>query len=276
VTKVSPFKTSVRDWLNGDLLLLAKPAVWTDLLTELTQGSSATREMVYRKAVPAIALSITTLTLWRWNGALTLALFLSGGGSFVLHRVLQQKKQIPWHTVRQWLNSPQAPLTLSVGAGVALLVVSYSALAIGQDLNSPWLALMLLTQEMGIALVLGLAVWLMLSRQNNPVHSFERCVAGMLHRDELRRLMAVRQLMDLAVRDELSSKERSHAVDYLQLLARKETEPLVNQAIQEGLAILAPKSSPQPQLSAQSSISARRLQQPARSSVRQKTMADVG
>jgi hypothetical protein len=116
----------------------------------------------------------------------------------------------------------------------------------------------------------------MLSRQNNPVHSFERCVAGMLHRDELRRLMAVRQLMDLAVRDELSSKERSHAVDYLQLLARKETEPLVNQAIQESLAILAPKSSLQPQLSAQSSISVRRLQQPARSSVRQKTMADEG
>jgi hypothetical protein len=276
VTKVSLFKTSVRDWLNGDLLLLAKPAVWTDFLTELTQGSSATRGMVYRKAGPAIALSITTLTLWRWNGVLTLALLLSGGGSFVLHRVLRQKKQIPWHTVRQWVNSPQAPLTLSVWAGVALLVVSYSALAIGQDLHSPWLALLLLTQEMGIALVVGLAFWLMLSRQSNPVQSFERCVAGMLHRDELRRLMAVRQLTDLAVRDELSPKERSHALDYLQLLARKETEPLVNQAIQEGLAILAPKNSPQPQLSAQSAISARRLQQPSRSSVRQKTMADAG
>jgi hypothetical protein len=276
VTKVSLFKASVRDWLNGDLLLLAKPAVWTDFLTELTQGSSATRGMVYRKAGPAIALSITTLTLWRWNGVLTLALLLSGGGSFVLHRVLRQKKQIPWHTVRQWVNSPQAPLTLSVGAGVALLVVSYSALAIGQDLHSPWLALLLLTQEMGIALVVGLAFWLMLSRQSNPAQPFERCVAGMLHRDELRRLMAVRQLTDLAVRDELSPKERSHALDYLQLLARKETEPLVNQAIQEGLAILAPKNSPQPQLSAQSAISARRLQQPSRSSVRQKTMADAG
>ncbi len=275
MTKVSPFKTSVRDWLDGDLLLLAKPAVWTDLLTELMQGSSATRGMVYRKAIPAIALSIAALILWRWNGALTLALFLSGGGSYLLHHLLQQKKQIPWRTVRQWLNSPQAPLALSVGAGVALLVVSYSALAIGQDLNSPWLALVLLTQEMSIALVLGLAIWLMLSRQSTPVHFFDRCVAGMLHRDELRRLMAVRQLTDLAIQDELSPRERSHALDYLQLLARKETEPLVNQAIQEGLAILAPASSPQPQLSAESSLSARRLQQPARSSVRQKTMADA-
>jgi hypothetical protein len=267
VTKVSPFKTSVRDWLNGDLLLLAKPAVWTDLLTE--------RGMVYHKAIPAIALSLTTITLWHWNGALTLALFLSGGGSYLLHRVLQQKKQIPWRTVRQWLNSPQAPFALSVGAGVALLVVSYSALAIGQDLNSPWLALMLLTQEMGIALILGLVVGLMLSRQSYPIHSFDRCVAGMLHRDELRRLIAVRQLTDLGVRDALSSTERSHALDYLQLLARKETESLVKQAIQEGLAILAPASSPQPQLNAQSSISARRLQQPSRTSVRQKTMADA-
>ncbi len=275
MTKVSPFKTSVRDWLDGDLLLLAKPAVWTDLLTELMQGSSATRGMVYRKAGPAIALSIAALILWRWNGALTLALFLSGGGSYLLHRLLKQKKQIPWRTVRQWLNSPQAPLALSVGAGVALLVVSYSALAIGQDLNSPWLALVLLTQEMSIALVLGLAIWLMLSRQSTPIHFFDRCVAGMLHRDELRRLMAVRQLTDLAIQDELSPKERSYALDYLQLLARKETEPLVNQAIQEGLAILAPASSPQPQLSAESSLSARRLQQPARSSVRQKTMADA-
>jgi hypothetical protein len=275
VTKVSPFKTSVRDWLDGDLLLLAKPAVWTDLLTELMQGSSATRGMAYRKAIPAIAISIAAITLWRWNGALTLALFLSSGGSFLLHRVLEQKKQIPWRTVRQWLSGPQATLALSVGAGVALLAVSYSALAVWQDLNSPWLALMLLTQEMGIALVLGLVGWLMLSRQSTPVYSFDRCVAGMLHRDELRRLMAVRQLTDLAIQDELSPRERSHALDYLQLLARKETESLVNQAIQEGLAILAPASSPRPQLSAESSLSTRRLQQPTRSSVRQKTMADA-
>jgi hypothetical protein len=275
VTKVSPFKTSVRDWLDGDLLLLAKPAVWTDLLTELMQGSSATRGVAYRKAIPAIAISVATITLWRWNGALTLALFLSGGGSFFLHRVLKHKKQISWRTVQQWLHTPQAPLALSLGSGIALLAVSYSALAVWQDLHSPWLALTLFTQEMGIALVLGLAVWLMLSRQNTPVHSFDRCVAGMLHRDELRRLMAVRQLTDLAIQDELSPRERSHALDYLQLLARKETELLVNQAIQEGLAILAPASSPQPQLSAESSLSARRLQQSAKSSIRQKTMADA-
>jgi hypothetical protein len=274
VTKAAPFKTSFRHWLEGDLLVLGKPTVWLDVLMDLLQGSSATRQWVNRKAFPAIATSITAIALWRWNGALVLALLMASSSSFVLYRVLQQQKQFPWRSLRQWLKGPQAPLVLSLASGVALLVVSYSALGLAQNLHSPWLALMLFTQEMGILLVLGLAVWsLLMQHSGGCALSFDRCVAGLLHRDALRRLMAVRQLAELSTQNELSSGERSQASEYLQLLAHSERDPLVHRGIQESLAILAPPQ--RPQLSAQSANAALTLQSPTMASVRQKVTAEL-
>jgi hypothetical protein len=59
----------------------------------------------------------------------------------------------------------------------------------------------------------------------------------------MRRLVAVRQLEQLASQDKLTPQERSQAVDYLRLLIRKETEPLVRKAIRSGLKILTPAQS---------------------------------
>jgi hypothetical protein len=168
-------------------------------------------------------------------------------------------------------------MVLSVGAGFGMLLLSYSALAVWRDLGSPWLAILLFTQEFGIFGALGLAVWLMLTRQNKPIHSFERCVAGLLHRDELRRLMAVRQLATLMTEGQLSAKERSHALDYLHLLAQKESSPVVGKAIQEGLGYPAPPQ--RMMLGDRSSVSDRvidcAIPTSVKVSMRRKAMADA-
>jgi hypothetical protein len=270
VTKAAPFKTSLRHWLEGDLLLLGKPAVWSDVWIDLLQESSATRQWINRKAFPAIATTIVAIVLWRWNGALVLALLMASSGSFVFHRILHSPKQSSGHNLRQWLRHAQAPLILSFASGIALLIFSYIALGIVQDLHSPWLALMLFTQEMGILAVLGLAIRsLSMQESSGSVLSFDRSLAGMLHRDPLRRLMAVRQLAKLAIQDKLNSQERSQADEYLQLLARQESDPFVNRAIQEGLAILNP--SRRQQLGDHTLRSAHQLQPSTLTSVRQKT-----
>ncbi len=272
MTKAVPLKTSFRHWLDGDLLLLAKPTVWLDVLTDLLQSSSTTRQWVNRNAFPAFAASIGAIALWRWNGALVLALLMASSGSFALYRVLQQQKQFPWRSLQQWLKGPQAPLILSFASGVALFILSYSALGIAQDLNSPWLALTMFTQEMGILMLLGLAIWSFTMQQTNgSALSFDRCVAGLLHKDALRRLMAVRQLAELATQNRLSPRERSQAGDYLQLLANTERDPLVRRGIQESLAILSPTR--RAQLSAQT-LSVLELQTPNIVPARQKVTAD--
>jgi hypothetical protein len=235
--------TQLKHWLEGDLLLLCKGQVWAEVLTELQRDAS--RRNV-QKLLPLMAGLLGVALLWHWQGSLLVAGLLGGGSSITLYRWLRQPRS--WRTlarqVQRWSRHPQAPLYLSGAAGLGVLLMSYSALGIWQDLQSPWLALMLLTQEVGILLMLGLAVGLMLMHnEDTSAHPFERCTAGLLHRDAMRRLVAVRQLEQLASQDKLTPQERSQAVDYLRLLIRKETEPLVRKAIRSGLEILTPAQS---------------------------------
>jgi hypothetical protein len=270
--KASPFKTQLRLWLEGDLLLLAKASVWREILVTLAQQwGRGDRRSLSSIVVPPTAAIVGGVVLWQWNASLLLAILGGGSSSFLLYRLTQRQFSII--KLEQWLKSPNAPITLSLGGGVGILVVSYSALAAWQDLHSPWLAMMLLTQEIGIFGLLGLAVWLVLTRQSKPLHSFERCVAGLLHRDELRRLMAVRQLATLMAKGQLSSIERSHASDYLSLLAQKEHSPIVRRAIQDSLGTLMP--SPRKQLGDRTTLSARRIKPSVATPVRQEAMADV-
>ncbi|WP_404784082.1 hypothetical protein [Altericista sp. CCNU0014] len=271
--KASPKTTHFRHWLEGDLLMLAKLSVWAEILTALARRSTrGHRGSRYPNVVLPVAVLSGAIALWCWNASLLLALAAGGGSSILVYRMAQ--RQFLTRQLEQWLRSPNAPIVLSIGGGIGMLALSYGALAVWQDLDSPWLAMMLLTQEMGFLGVLGLAVWLMSARQNKPPHSFDRCVAGLLHRDELRRLMAVRQLAALTARGQISALERSHALDYLHLLACRETSPLVGKAIQESLALLAPPS--RQQSSERATMSARRIKPSLAVTVRQEAMADAG
>jgi hypothetical protein len=247
--------------------MLSKPSVWLEIIAEVSQPTRLAQGSV--KVLPVLGAFLSAIALWQWNAALMAALLMGAGGSFALFQVLQQKNQ-PWQAVRQWLNHPQAPLALSVGSGVGLLTMTYGTLTVWQDFNSPWLAMLLLTQEVGIFWVLGLAIWLLLSRKASaPLYSFDRCVAGLLHRDELRRLVAVRQLAALATRKELNVGEQAIAAEYLLLLSRKENDPVVSGAIQESLSVLVPE---RPQLGDRSSVTDRVMHP---SSVRRREMATM-
>jgi hypothetical protein len=270
VFKASPGKIQLRHWLEGDLLLLTKASVWTEAGATLVHKSiNGDRKSLSGILAPVLTL-VGVIALGRWNGALILALLAGGGSSLLFYRATQRR--FSQRKLEQWLQSSQAPMALSLGAGVGVLGLSYCALTVWQDLKSPGLAMLLLTQEMAIFSALALAVWLILTRQNQPLHTFERCVAGLLHRDELRRLMAVRQLTTLAQTGRLSVKERSQAWDYLHLLAQREKSLLVCQAIQDGLVLLMPPG--RKQLGTSTTISARRIKSPA-INVREEVMADA-
>ncbi|MGB8699291.1 MAG: hypothetical protein WCD18_07745 [Thermosynechococcaceae cyanobacterium] len=267
MTKTSSIRTSFSPWLRLGLLP-GRSSFWAEAAAELGHLSVRCHPFNVGKVWVPVAVGLGAIALWRWNSALLLALLMGGGSSWVLYRGWARPKQGSQDRLQRWLQNPNTPLVLSVGGGLAMLVFSYSALAVWQDWRSPWLALMLLSQEVGILLVLGLALGLILKRSTvAPTHSFDRCVAGLLHRDALRRLIAVRQLSKLTVQGILSAQEQSQAAEYLHLLRRKEKDPMVRKAIQESLTVLAPSQCPQ--LGDRSSASDRLLQTPVRTSLRQ-------
>jgi hypothetical protein len=271
VFKASPSKIQLRHWLEGDLLLLTKASVWTEVGTTLAQKFiNGDRKSLSSILAPILTL-VGAIALWRWNAALVLALLAGSGSSILFYGATQRR--FSKRKLEQWLQSSQAPIVLSLGAGLGMLGLSYCALTVWQDLKSPGLAMLLFTQEMGIFLALGLAVWLILTRQNQSLYSLERCVAGLLHRDELRRLMAVRQLATLAQKGQLSAVERSQAWDYLKLLAQREKSPLICQAIQDSLVVLTPSG--RKQLGDRTTISTRRIKSPIAMNVREEVMADA-
>jgi hypothetical protein len=276
VMKASPVTTQLRHWLGGDLLLLVKASVWREVFaTWIQQAANGDRSSLYGSVVPPLLMLLGAIAaFWHWNAPLLVATLIGGISSLLLYAATQRPFSL--RKIQQWIQHPNAPIVLSVGVGFGLLMLSYSALAVWQDLGSPWLATMLFTQEVGIFGALGLAVWLMLTRQNKPIYAFERCVAGLLHRDELRRLMAVRQLATLMTQGQLSAKERSHASEYLDLLAQKESSPLIRKAIQDGLGLLAPVQ--RKALDDRTSISARRIKPlvaAASVPIRQEAMVDA-
>lgn len=221
--------------------MLGKGSVWAEFLTDAVRSRGRRQA---KGAIRTAGVSFSLLLLGVWNGAFLAALLLACGSSTLLYFVLQHRMRLPERSLQRWLQSPQAPLQLAIASGLAVLFSTYATFGVGQDLNSPNLALLLLIQDAGMLIAFGLAVRLML-RQGMPAQAFDRCVAGLLHRDELRRLMAVRQLSDLSRAGKLSETEQLQAAEYLTLLARKETDPLVRRAITESLLQLQPNHSSQ-------------------------------
>jgi hypothetical protein len=230
-------KTKLSNWIEGDLLMLSKRSFWLELVTDVSQPSGSVERIL--KALPALAAGLGAISVWQWNATLMLALLMGAGGSCAVFQVLRLKKK-PWQAVRQWLHHPQAALTLSVGCGVVLMTTTYAALAVGQDFKSPSFAVLMLIQDFGIFVVLGLVILLVTQKVSAPLYSFDRCVAGLLHRDELQRLVAVRQLAVLAAQQQLKPREQAIAAEYLLLLSRKPNDPAISSAIQESLAVLVP------------------------------------
>ena len=177
--KVSPVTIQLRHWLEGDLLLFTKASVWTEAVSTLVHKSiNGDRKSFYDSVTPPVLILVGAIAFWHWNAALLLALLAAGGSSIVFYSATQRR--FSGRRLEQWLKSPQAPIVLSLGAGLGMLVLSYSALTVWQDLHSPGLAMLLFTQEMGIFSALGVAVWLILTdRKSTRLNSSHRNTSRM-------------------------------------------------------------------------------------------------
>ena len=213
--------------------MLGKGSFWTELLTEIEPSKVVDGAIL--KGLPALVVGSGTVALWQWNAALGLSVLVGLSSSVAL---LQISQRVRAAQLRQWLNVAHSPLAFSLGGGAALLALTYATVSVWQEFHSPWLAVLLLTQTLGILALVGLILSLAARQGGAPSYSFDRCVAGLLQRDELQRLVAVRQVASLAAQQRLSSSEQKIVAEYLQVLLRRQDDPILQGAIHESLVAL--------------------------------------
>lgn len=224
--------------------MLCKASFWLDLITDSGRPTGLAERGL--RALPAVAAGLGTAAIWHWNVALLLVLPIGAGSGFALFQILQRKQH--WLIGQGWQqrSSSQVTLALSIGGGSVLGLMAHALLTV-ENANTLGLIFLMLIQDAIICCVLVLVVRSFTQKASAPGYTFNRCVAGLLHRDELQQLVAVRQFETLVREQQLSPREQTIAAEYLLLLSRKQNDPIMSGAIQETLNVLAPS---RPQLGA--------------------------
>lgn len=198
----------------------------------------STRRLTKSGAPLTVLAVIVALLIWNWK-----LLLATGSGVLVMLGVyLMQQfdwKKFPRSDFRKFFTSPTGQLTLAVGSGGLATFSSYLAISIWMDSDSAWIAGGAIVQGLGTMAVLVLLVWQTMERQTSRDESkLNQLVTSLIDADPLSRLIAVRQLTHLVSRDPFYQSHRQTTVDYFRLMLNSEKEPVVREAVLEGLQAL--------------------------------------
>ncbi|MDJ0555924.1 MAG: hypothetical protein QNJ68_16080 [Microcoleaceae cyanobacterium MO_207.B10] len=155
--------------------------------------------------------------------------------------------------------------SLAVGCGGLATLTAYTTVSIWVDSQQPLIASGLILQNLGIFAVIGLLVWQMISQRTDRQQTqLEKCLTDLTDADPIKRLIAVRQITrslnhyklnkidSIANQNFLpsSSKARmitpvkgsfvtqSQIVDCFHLMLSRESEPIIRNAVLDGLQVL--------------------------------------
>lgn len=171
------------------------------------------------------------ILLWQWLLALTVGLLAMAG--CYLTQQGQLKAGLGWQ--RLWSRANRA-LSLSALAGLVATGSTYLALAIWIESDRSWLASGLILEGFSLLAILSLLLW----RQWDPNSSagLQAKPTAYLNQlsdaDPLQRLIAVRQLTQLAQQAH-PPLAPTYLSEYFRLMLDRELEPLVCNALIEGL-----------------------------------------
>ena len=185
------------------------------------------------------------ILLWQWLLALGLGLMVTVGCYLV-----QQGQLKSWRGWQRLWSRANRALSLSALAGLVATGGSYLALAIWIESDRSWLASGLILQGLGLLAILSLLLWRQWrpessSQANTHFNSYADSYLNQLSdTDPLQRLIAVRQLTQLVQRSNSLLPPiyltPAHLSECFRLMLDREIEPLVCNALIEGLQQLNP------------------------------------
>jgi hypothetical protein len=227
---------------------VTQASFWWQQLRSLIQGLPMARiqsrviRPISRKKLRKIsgwllgAITIVAMLLWNWKLVLATS---SGVGLMMLIYVMQGWNwQAYWLHWRRYLTESNRKLTVAVGSGGIAALTTYIAASIWVDSENRWLATGSILQGFGTLLTLVLLSWQMVGHQNKQTTElFDELLMELTGVDPLKRLIAVRQLTNLARKARCNPLHRSHLVEYFRLMLSVEQEPIVRKAILDGLQL---------------------------------------
>jgi len=184
-----------------------------------------------------------------WNGRLFIATGAGIGVMALVYLLHDWQPTVNLRALRKGLEGWNQPFLVATGAGAIATLTTYMAASVWVDAESHWIASGAILQGMGTLSVLLLLINQLLNQQQQQAHiPYHKLVSDLVNEDPLKRLIAVRHLTDAVsvlddeIRDRRlgSSKKpaRHEIADYFRLMLQREDEPVVRDAIYDGLQTL--------------------------------------
>ena len=185
------------------------------------------------------------MLLWSWQ--LLLAVIVGIGIMVFTYSVQKWNWQLRWLEIRKLISSTNSRLAYSVASGGIATVITYMASAIWVDAPSHWLAAGAIVQGIGTLLTLILLVWQIFSVQGNQEEDYlDQLLNNFTEKDPLKRLLSMRQLNKLIIRQRVDTVIQQDIRECLQLLLSQEKEVMIREAALDclqnlnGLQVLKP------------------------------------
>ncbi|MEB3295037.1 MAG: hypothetical protein VKJ24_17910 [Synechococcales bacterium] len=215
--------------------------LWQDLTSLevspqlLRQGGRSLLNRPVGWAIGAMGL----LLLLLWDGRLVMATGAGIATMLTIYQLRSQRSQT-WRTqLQQWLQIWQQPLMFATGSGVGASFLTYLAISIWLDVDQHWLATGLLLQGFTSLGLLGLFLWQRWERgQQTQQDQFKTTIAALSNPEPLTRLATVQELSQGIVEHQWQTGQLRQIVAAFRLLLDHETEPVIQEAIWEGLQAL--------------------------------------
>lgn len=180
--------------------------------------------------------ALAALLLWNWK-----LLVATGTGVLVMlgvYAVLWNWNAIQ-SELRQFFRGANSHLATAAGTGSVAILSTYMAETIWEHSENHWIAAGAILQGLGTMAILVLLAAQMISGQGRRDEaSFNALVTDLTDADPLKRLIAVRQLTGLAASHRLDRTDLNATLDCFRLMLGRESEPLVRDAILNGLQAL--------------------------------------
>ena len=175
-----------------------------------------------------------------WNWQLLLATGMAMGMLILLFRFPVPRWSGYWQKWQQILDESQQRLLMALGGSSVIGVGSYWALQLWDQVDNHWLAGSAIAQGILLTGLFGLQVSQLItaSDENNPQHQFSQLIDQLSAEHPLKRLRAIRELTQLAIKGNLHPSQLQEISESFSLLFVVETESILRQGLLESMQTL--------------------------------------
>lgn len=169
-----------------------------------------------------------------WNWKLLLATSVGVLVMWLVYRLQVLDWQLYWSNLRRFFGGANRQLTIAVGSGGLATLSTYTAILIGVDTDSPWIAGGAMLQGLGTLAILVLLIWQIVGRRVfRDEAKLDRMLASLTDADPLKRLIAVRHLTRFGTK--YDSSQQQAIAEYFCLMLSQESEAVIRDAVLDGL-----------------------------------------